>query len=257
MSEQPVVLVSREGAVAHLQINRPQMKNAINLATYGALADGLEKAVADSTVRSILLSGVGGNFSSGNDLADFASGLTPEQGATMRRFMMSLYRCEKPVVAAVEGFAVGIGMTMLLHCDLVYAQEDATFLLPFTSLGVCAEFSSSLLLPRLVGHQKAMELLLLGAPFDGFKAEKAGLVNEVVHGDVIEFAMKKARQLAGQPPRLVRLNKRLARAETYESGLRVLEEELEFFIDSLSGPECKEAITAFMQKRKPDFSGFD
>ncbi len=251
----PEVLVSTENGICHIQINRPEVKNALNQVAYQQLADAVTTANGDDTVRVLLISGNGGNFSSGNDLSDFAAGKGIGGASATLKFMNALLACEKPVIAAVSGFAVGIGTTLLLHCDLVYADSSATFCLPFNNLGICAEFASSLLLPRLAGRAKAMEIILLGEPFNAEVACEAGIICSVKE-DALRFAKQQAGKLAKQPPQATRINKALLTAENKVQINAVMESELEKFAQCLSGEECNEALTAFKNKRPANFSRF-
>lgn len=248
-----VIYRAGEG-VAELRFNRPEKKNAILGEMYAAMADHLAAAEADPAVRAVIIGGEGGVFTAGNDLADFLqrpaqSGETPP----VRRFMTALAYAEKPVVAAVDGLAIGIGTTLLLHCDLVVASTRARLQTPFVNLGLVPEFASSLLLPARVGPQRAAELLLLADMLDAETACRFGLVNRVVESDALDAtAMDLARRLAAKPPEAMRQSKRLMRADP---GLidRRIGEENEVFARQLRSPEAREAFQAFLEKRAPDF----
>lgn len=248
-----IVSEKREG-VLRVEIRRPEKRNALTAAMYTALADAFHEAGRDTEVRVLLLHGQPGAFTAGNDLADFLNHPPVGDEAPVHRFLQAFRVFPKPFVAAVSGAAVGIGTTVLLHCDLVYAGESARFQLPFVSLGLCPEAASSLLLPALVGHARAAEMILLGEPFDAGKALEMGLVNAVLPEDkLLEHALAKARKLAAQPPSSVRLAKQLmkrARAALIEETMA--EEDRQFRL-RLSSPEAKEAMSAFLEKRKPDF----
>lgn len=238
-------------------MNRPDRKNALNMAMYGALESALTQADSDDRVRVLLLSGSGGNFTSGNDLADFLDASFVSGESPVKRFLETLFRARKPIVAAVEGMAIGVGVTMLLHCDLVYAGEGARFQMPFVNLGLCPEAGSTLLLPRMMGHQRAAELLLLGEPFTAARAAEVGIVNALFpDNEVLSSARAKALQLASQPAAAVRMTKALLKrgsaAELHETALH----EVDCFTERLRSPEVQEALQAFMQHRKPDFSRF-
>lgn len=250
------VAVAKDAGMAEISLHRPERKNALNRAMYAALSEAVEDAVQDDSVRVLLLAGSEGCFTSGNDLADFAnaSGLAGADNP-VERFMTALANCPKPVVVAVEGVAVGIGTTVLLHADLVYAAADASFRTPFVNLGLCAEYGSSWLLPRLVGHVKAAEWLLLGEAFDAAEAQTAGLINAVVDNP-LTVARQQALKLCAQPPEAVRATKMLMKQGSAPSVKAAMERELEQFGRALQGREVKEAVTAFFEKRKPDFSGF-
>ncbi|WP_088281613.1 enoyl-CoA hydratase [Ideonella sp. A 288] len=243
--------------VATIEIARPEKKNALTLAMYQAMADAINAAVADPAVRAVLITGQPGIFTSGNDLEDFMQ--RPPQGADspVYRFMRALLDCDKPVVAAVTGAAVGIGTTMLLHCDLVYVSDEARLAMPFVSLGLVPEFASSLLVPQLMGHVKAAEKLMLGEPFTGSDAVDCGLANAVLPaGEVVNHARRMAERFNGLPPGAVRDTKRLMRAARQASVPPVMQAEGEIFSQRLRSPEAMEAFQAFFQKRKPDFSKF-
>lgn len=245
-------------AILTLRINRPEKKNALNLAMYQALADSLRAADSDDSVRVILITGGEECFTSGNDLADFLSAPPTGPESPVMQFLSAISEARKPLVAAVNGLAVGIGVTMLLHCDLVYVGNGATFQMPFVNLGLCPEAGSTLLLPRVMGHQRAAELLLLGEVFNAEKAQSVGIVTEVCpDGDVLAFARSRALQLVAQPAAAVRLAKELLKRD-YAPPLReTIAEEGKQFAIRLKSPEAAEALQAFMQRRKPDFSRFN
>jgi enoyl-CoA hydratase/carnithine racemase len=240
-----------------LRINRPEKKNALNLAMYQALADGLREADGNDSVRVILICGCRECFTSGNDLADFLTAPPTGPESPVMQFLTAISEARKPIVAAVNGLAVGIGVTMLLHCDLVYAGSSATFQMPFVNLGLCPEAGSTLLLPRIMGHQRAAELILLGEVFSADKACSVGIVTEVCpDGDVLATARSRALQLAAQPAAAVRLAKSLLKREYTIPLQETIAEEGRQFIVRLKSPEASEALQAFMQRRKPDFSQF-
>jgi enoyl-CoA hydratase/carnithine racemase len=240
-----------------LFINRPDKKNALNLAMYQALAEGLRQADDDDSVRVILISGGDECFTSGNDLADFLSAPPTGPESPVMQFLIAISEARKPIVASVNGLAVGVGVTMLLHCDLVYVGRSATFQMPFVNLGLCPEAGSTLLLPRIMGHQRAAELLLLGEVFSADKARDFGIVTEICPDkDVYATARNRSLQLAAQPAAAVRLAKKLLKRD-YASQLReTIAEEGNQFMGRLKSPEATEALQAFMQRRKPDFSRF-
>lgn len=240
-----------------LRFNRPEKKNALNLAMYSALAVAFWRADEDDAVRVILLAGSEGCFTSGNDLADFMSSPPTGEESPVMQFLHAISQARKPIVAAVSGAAVGVGVTMLLHCDLVYAGAGALFQMPFVSLGLCPEAGSTLLLPRMMGHQRAAELLLLGEPFGAETARRVGIVNVVCSdGELMETAHRKARQLAAQPAAAVRLAKALLKRGGAAAVRETIAEEGKRFVERLGSPEAGEALLAFMERRKPDFSGF-
>lgn len=251
------ILVEKSERVLRIQLNRPAKKNALTTGMYQAFAEALRSANADADVRAILVHGTSDAFTAGNDLHDFLA--NPPQGpeSPVLVFLDAVTHVDKPLVAAVNGVAVGIGTTMLLHCDLVYAGQDAKFALPFVNLGLCPEAASSFLLPALAGYQRAAELLLLGEPFDAVKAHAIGLVTEVVPSDLtFEAAEQAARKLAAKPPASVRLTKRLLKAQTKAMLEAALAEEIRHFRERLVSAEAKEAFGAFLEKRKPDFTRF-
>ena len=239
-----------EGAIACIALNRPDKKNAITSAMYGALADALSKAAADEAVCVALLHGEGGAFAAGNDLADFMSSPTRTCNEPVFRFLRELAHFEKPLVAAVEGVAVGIGTTMLLHCDLVYAAPQTRFALPFVSLGLVPEAASSYLLPRISGWQRAAEWLMLGEPFGPEQALAAGMVNAIVPPEhLLSTAMEAARKLTAKPQFALRQTKRLMKQNQYEHIDRAMRDEARVFAECLQSPEAKEAFAAFFEKR--------
>jgi len=247
----------QKGAILAIALNRPDKKNAITAAMYGALADALHKAAADEGVRVVLLHGEGGVFTAGSDLADFRSAPNRTDNAPVFRFLRELAHLEKPLVAAVEGVAVGIGTTMLLHCDLVYAAPQTRFALPFVNLAVVPEAASSYLLPRIAGWQRAAELLMLGEPFTAEQALAAGMVNAIVPSErLLDAAMGAAQSLAAKPPFALRQTKRLMKQAQYDHIDRAMRDEARVFAQCLQSPEAKEAFAAFFEKRKPDFSRF-
>lgn len=244
--------------VLEITINRPERKNALTMAMYSAMTDLLNRAATDSGVRVVILTGAGGVFTSGNDLADFLGGSATDEESPVIQFMMALYSFPKPVVAAVSGPAVGIGTTLLLHCDLAIAEDDAIFQMPFVNLGLCPEYGSSFLLPRIMGHAKASELLLLGNKFDAQTAADVNICNEVAYaGEALERAWGYARELAQKAPEAVRLAKKLLRQGTRENGLAAIQQEAAHFKTRLQSEEFREAATAFMEKRPADFSKFE
>jgi len=246
------------GGILTLRFNRPEKKNALNLRMYSELAAALRRAEQDDAVRVVLFTGSGDSFTSGNDLSDFLGAPPTGLESPVMQFLIALSEARKPLVAAVNGAAVGVGVTMLLHCDLVYAAEGASFQMPFINLGLCPEAGSTLLLPRMMGHQRAAELLFLGESFSAGKAREVGIVSELCPGaELPAFARAQALKLAAQPAAAVRLAKSLLKGE-YAAGLKetILEEGAQF-VARLKSPEAAEALQAFMQRRKPDFSRFN
>jgi enoyl-CoA hydratase/carnithine racemase len=247
--------------VATIEIARPEKKNALTQAMYSAMAEALIAANTDNAVRAVLITGQPGCFTSGNDIEDFMQ-RPPGVGqaaaeSPVARFMQALLNCEKPVVAAVTGAAVGIGTTLLLHCDLVYVSDEARLAMPFVSLGLVPEYASSLLIPALLGHVKAAEKLMLGEPFSGSDAVDCGIANAVLPaGEVVNHARRMAERFNALPPSAVRETKRLMRAPQRAQVQQVMAAEGELFAQRLRSPEAMEAFQAFFQKRKPDFSKF-
>ena len=243
--------------VARIRFDRLDKKNAITREMYTQLAQALAAADADSGVRAVLLHGSADCFTAGNDVNDFLKGPFGGEGSPTWQLFQALPGMKKPVVAAVGGPAVGIGTTLLLHCDLVYAAENARFQLPFVPLGIIPEFGSTFMLPLLAGYQRAAEVLLLGQPFTAQKAHEIGIVTAVVpQKDLLSEAEKAAAAIAALPPESIRLTKRLMRT-THEKAIaeRIMEEG-RIVLERLRSPEAKEAMSAFLEKRKPDFSRF-
>lgn len=245
MSQQ--VVVARADGVCEVQLNRPEKRNALTLAMYGDIVDALNEARADDSVRVVLLSGAGASFTAGNDLNDFLrQDLSGDNNIV--RFLQALLSFRKVLMAAVHGQTVGIGVTMLLHCDLVVAARSTQLSMPFVKLGLVPEAGSSLLLPRAVGHHRAAELLLLGRPFDAAEAQSLGIVNRVVEDQLfMEEARKLARAVAQQPAGALVATKRLLKSETGTVAVRI-EEELEAFKQQLGSDEFKAAAQAFLGK---------
>jgi enoyl-CoA hydratase/carnithine racemase len=246
-----------EAGVATIAFARPDKKNAITADMYARLADGLAAAAADPAVRAVLLAGSAECFTAGNDLQDFVANPPAGEDAPVFRFLQAIAGFAKPIVAAPCGVAVGVGTTMLLHCDLVYAGDNARFSVPFAQLGLCPEAASSLLLPALAGWQRAAEKLLLGEPFDAEEARAMGLINRVLPAaEAIGFARAQAAKLAALPAASLRETKRLMRAGRGDAVARQMAAEGEVFGRMLRAPEAREAFAAFFGKRRPDFSAF-
>jgi len=251
------ITTSLDQGVLKIGIQRPEKMNALTLAMYDALTAALESAEDNHLVRVILIHGTEQCFTSGNDLHDFARNPPEGENSPVFRFLRAISQAKKPLIAMVSGAAVGIGTTMLLHCDLVYANEGAKFKLPFVNLGLCPEAASSYLLPKLVGYLRASEILLLGEAIDAEKAMGLGLVNSIFPAaDLSEQVMAKALQLAAQPPASLRLTKSLLREHHAQQVAEVMSQEGKLFLQQLAKPEAQEAIKAFTEKRKPDFSQF-
>jgi enoyl-CoA hydratase/carnithine racemase len=243
--------------VAHIRIERPEKKNALTAAMYIALADAFERAESDKSARVLLLQGSASCFTAGNDLQDFMNAPPRDETSPTIRYLKLLPKLRKPLVAAVAGPAVGIGTTMLLHCDLVYADPNTRFQLPFVNLGLCPEAASSFLLPQIVGYPRAAELLLLGDPFSAAQALEMGMINGITPaGEVIATATEKARQLAERPATSLLLTKSLLKRAQARQIEETMTEELAQFGERLTCPEAAEAFRAFFERRKPDFSKF-
>jgi len=245
------------GGVATIEIARPQKKNALTIEMYEAMTAAIAQALADASVRALIITGQPGVFTAGNDLEDFMQRPPDNTDAPVPRFMQALRTCDKPVIAAVTGVAIGIGVTLLLHCDLVYVSAEARLTMPFVSLGLVPEFGSSLLLPRLIGRVRAAEKLLLGEPLSGAEAVELGIANAVLPADqVLSHARHMAERFNALPPAAVRDTKRLMRAGLEAQVTRALEAEGAVFAERVRSAEATEAFQAFFEKRKPDFSRF-
>jgi len=245
------IVTERQDKVLLLRIQRPDKKNALTLAMYAALTAALEAAAQDASIRVVVLTGSGDSFSSGNDVADFLASPPEGEDSPVFRFLWALSRFEKPLIAAVNGVAVGIGVTLLLHCELVYARAGATLQLPFVNLGLCPEAASSLLLPRLVGYPRAAEWLLLGERFSAEQAQEWGLINAVCADAeaVLELALAKAQRLAQQPPTALRLAKMLLKRADAEAIRETIALEGRYFRERLCSPEAQAAFQAFFTRR--------
>ena len=243
--------------VATIEIARPEKKNAITMAMYKAMADALLAAKEDSAVRAVLITGQPGIFTSGNDIEDFMQRPPGLAESPAFAFMQALMGCHKPVIAAVTGAAIGIGTTMLLHCDFVYVSDEARLAMPFVSLGLIPEFGSSVIVPQLMGNARAAEKLLLGDPFTGADAVEMGIANAVLPAvEVVAHARRVAERFNALPPGAVRETKRLMRRSRTGAIDEAIGVENGLFASRLQSPEAKEAFSAFFQKRRPDFSTF-
>jgi len=244
------IQIERERGVLTLRLNRPEKKNALTRAMYSYLAEALKQADTDPEINAVLITGSAECFTAGNDIADFIQQPPGSLDSPVFHFMLNLLECRKPVIAAVSGAAVGIGTTMLLHCDLVYVSRDARLRMPFVNLGLCPEFGSSLILPRLLGHAKAAELLLLGEGFSGEQAAEWGIATEALGTG--EAALAKAREMAlrfeSLPPEAVRISKQLMKAPDRELLRKVIEEEGALFTQRLRSPEALAALTGFIKR---------
>lgn len=249
-----------DAGVLTLRLNRAEKKNALTQAMYSGLADAINAAATNPSVRVLLIAGGTDAFCAGNDMVDFMKVAAKGGGggdSPVIRFMVALAHFPKPVVAAVNGLAIGVGVTMLLHCDLIYAGQGARFTMPFVNIGIVPEYASTYLMPRIMGHARAMEMVMFGEPFTAAHAHECGLVNEVLPVERVEArALERALKLAAQPPHALRTTKRLMKRWTDPAIEEAIPLEAFHFVPMLSMPEAQEAIGAFLAKRKPDFSKF-
>ncbi|VWX58279.1 Enoyl-CoA hydratase/isomerase [Burkholderiales bacterium 8X] len=249
------ILVHTEAGVMTLTLNRLDKKNSITGAMYGQMADALQAADDDHAVRAVVIQGHATIFSAGNDIGDFLNAPPAGTEPPAFRFLRGIARFPKPLVAAVCGPAVGIGTTMLFHCDLVYAGDNAAFSMPFVNLGLCPEAASSILVPQMFGHHRASEALLLGEPFMAEAAAEVGLVNRILPPtECNDFAQSQARKLAAKPISALVETKRLMKMAQLPDLLERMDEEGRSFGRMMREPAAREAFTAFMEKRRPDFS---
>lgn len=256
------ILTTKANGILTIEFNRPERKNAITGAMYTAVANALLDGDQDSAVRAVLITGKPEIFTAGNDLDDFLNNVKPDDGSMSAdrpvfQFMRALAGMNKPVVAAVSGAAVGIGTTMLMHCDLVYVADNAKFSMPFSQLGLCPEYASSLLLPQLAGYPRAAEKLLLGEAFGAQEAFEMGLVTRILPAaELLAFVQQQLAKLVALPPASIRATKALMKRPRTEAINDTMAVENKQFGAMLLGAEAKEAFTAFFEKRKPDFSKF-
>jgi enoyl-CoA hydratase/carnithine racemase len=251
------IATSKENGILTIEFNRIEKKNAITAAMYQSMADVLNEGEADTSVRAILIAGKPEAFTAGNDLQDFLMNPPRDIDAPVFQFMKALSGSSKPVVAAVAGNAVGIGTTLLMHCDLVYCADNAKFSMPFTQLGLCPEFCSSVLLARTAGYARAAEKLMLGEAFGAQEAYDMGLVCKVLPVDQLrDYAQGQAAKLVALPASSIRTTKRLMKGHDAEALNTKMMEEIKYFSEMLRSPEAKEAMQAFFEKRKPDFTKF-
>jgi enoyl-CoA hydratase/carnithine racemase len=249
------ILTHIDSGVMTITFNRLDKKNSITSSMYAAMADAVVQAGVDPAVRVVVFQGHESIFSAGNDIGDFLNQPPSTQESPVFRFLRGIATFEKPLLAAVAGPAVGIGTTMLFHCDLVYAGDNAAFSMPFVNLGLCPEAASSLLAPRMFGYHRAAEALLMGEPFFAEAAQEVGLVNRVVPPtEVNGYAQAQARKLAAKPLTSLIATKRLMKGGDQQAVLQKMDEEGQSFGRMLREPAAKEAFGAFMEKRKPDFS---
>jgi enoyl-CoA hydratase/carnithine racemase len=247
------IVVGVADRIMEIRINRPEKRNAITAAMYAAMADALERAVTDEQVRAVLIVGSEGHFTAGNDLADFQKPTALDPDGPVFRFLQAIATFPKVLIAGVVGSAVGIGTTMLLHCDLAVAGRGTRFALPFVDLGLVPEAGSSLLLPALIGRQRTAKLLLLCEPFGADTALDYGIVTEVVDDGEVEAAARAlALRIAAKAPNAVMLSKKLMMGDGAAVAQRIADEAA-VFAERLTSPEVAEAITAFYEKRPPRF----
>jgi enoyl-CoA hydratase/carnithine racemase len=250
------VCVTRTDHVLHIRLNRPDKRNALSRSMYEAMADAVALAEMDEAIRVVLFSGAGEAFCAGNDLHDFLAHPPEGTEGPAFRFLRTICSATKVQVGAVHGNAVGVGTTLLLHCDLIIAGQSARFSLPFVKMGLIPEAASTLLLPRAIGYCRAAELLLLGETVDATTALQWGLVNRVVEDPMLmEVAQEFATRVGIQPPATLRITKTLLRDDRAGIAQR-LEQEGRIFAAQLKSPEAKETVTAVLEKRPPDFSRF-
>jgi len=253
----PHVQTELEQGVLIVRINRPDKKNALTPDMYAALADAIEQAENDKATKVVLYTGTDGVFTAGNDLGDFLRNPPSGPDAPVNRFIAKMTTTDAPLMAAVDGIAVGIGTTMLLHFDRVFATGRSRFSLPFVNLGLVPEAGSSQQLVEICGYQKAAELLMLGEPFSAAEALASGIVSRLCTEDeLLEQALDYARKLAARPRRALRATKRLMRRPTEPLPARIVAEG-ELFLENLEGPAAREIISAFFEKRAPDRSKYE
>ena len=251
------VTITQDGGILTIVMNRPDKKNALTSAMYGAMADALETAHDDAAIRVIVMRGAGDLFCAGNDIGDFMTAASGGDigNADVFRFIRLLGTATKPLVAGVQGRAVGIGTTMLLHCDHVVLAQDAKLTAPFATLGLVPEAASSKLLPAAIGHQRAFAMMAMGEAMDAAGALASGLANQIVPADGLDAAVDAAaKRIAALPPGAVQATKTLMRDR--ETIGATMETEIKLFAERLQSPEAREAFMAFAQKRAPDFSQF-
>jgi enoyl-CoA hydratase/carnithine racemase len=249
------IVTEHAGSILRVQLNRPTKLNAMTLGMYLALADIFSEAANDENTRVVLWHGAGASFCAGNDIEDFLKNPPGPGESPQARLMNALLDFDKPVVAAVHGAAIGGGTTMLTHCDFIYAGESTKFQMPFINLAVVPEFGSSCSVPARIGHLRAAELILLGAPFDAKRGAELGLVTEVVSDkDVLAKATETARKLAAKPASALQASKRLMKQQFREQIKAAMKAENEEFSTQVRSDDAKEAFTAFLERRKPDFT---
>ncbi|MBU3004475.1 enoyl-CoA hydratase-related protein [Paraglaciecola arctica] len=248
------LIVEIKHRVMRLTINRPELKNALDRSLYGALADALEASESDPQIRAVLLTATGDIFTAGNDLADFVNPIEETGTPNVIRFLKAISECETPIIVAVNGPAIGIGLTMLLHCDMVYASKSASFRAPFTHVGVVPEAASSLLLPIAVGNAWANDIMIAGRTLNAEEALNSGLISRVFEDEnLLVESLKVAEQVAGLAPNSVKQSKHLIRGINKEQIKSQMKQEGEVFAAQLASAEFKESVAAFYEKRAPKF----
>lgn len=248
------IIVTKENGILQIAFAREDKKNALTNVMYQTAAQVIQDAEYDDNVRVIVITGTDKVFTAGNDVSDFLQNPPKDNDSPVIQFLGAISHTSKPMMAAVCGAAVGIGTTMLMHCDIVYAATDATFALPFTQLGLCPEAGASLLMPQIAGYQFAAEKLLLGDPFTAEEALRAGLVNKLLPAaEVIGYTRRKAEKIVSLPRASIQLTKKLMKQGQRHALEQQMREEVQHFARMLHEPAAKEAFSAFMEKRKPDF----
>jgi enoyl-CoA hydratase/carnithine racemase len=242
------ILSEQNGGVLHLKLNRAEKKNALTQEMYQTLATKINEAAGDFAIRCVVISSEGDSFTAGNDINDFANNPQMDENSPVFNFLFAIHNFPKPLIAAVHGRAVGIGTTMLMHCDIVTANSNTVFSMPFVSLGLVAEGGSSYLFPRLVGHAKASEILLTGRGFSAAEALQMGLINEI-SDDHLGAAMKFANELAEQPPTAVINTKALLKSGSHEALNQVMRAEGELFRMAIDSDEAQQAFMNFLMKK--------
>ena len=249
------IVTEHAGSILRIQLNRPKKRNAMTSAMYVALSDILKKATKDERTRVALWHGAGDSFCAGNDIEDFLKNPPGPGESPQAQLMNALIDFDKPLIAAVQGAAIGGGTTMLLHCDFVYAGESAKFQMPFINLALVPEFGSSSIVPARIGHLRAAELILLGSPYDAKRAAELGLVTQIVPDqDLLSIATATAQKLAAKPAGALQASKRLIKQPFRQQIAAAMKAENEEFSAQVRSADAKEALTAFLEKRKPDFT---
>jgi enoyl-CoA hydratase/carnithine racemase len=242
------ILTEQLGSILHLKLNRPEKKNALTQEMYQSLANKINEAAGDFAIRAVVISSAGDAFTAGNDINDFANNPPMDEGSPVFSFLFAIHNFPKPLIASVHGRAVGIGTTMLMHCDIVSANPNTIFSMPFVSLGLVAEGGSSYLFPRLVGHAKAAEILLTGRNFSADEALQMGLIN-AVDDDQLAVAMKFAQELSEQPPTAVINTKALLKSGSHDALNQVMRAEGELFKMAMDSDEAQSAFMNFLLKK--------